>query len=122
MATTVERFGSVNNAASPIQFGFEKGFAKDWTEADGKGCMACHVDPAEDVAVSALITPVSRRAEGAGARSVLPTRWLHVGPSTTSMDVVPQFSPDDRWVAYASDEAGTFNIADSPYEVGLSVT
>ena len=41
----------------PILKGFEQGFAKDWTEADAKGCMTCKVDPAEEVSVSTKISP-----------------------------------------------------------------
>jgi xanthine dehydrogenase/oxidase len=41
----------------PILHGFQKGFAKDWVEADDKDCMACQIDPAEVVEVSKQISP-----------------------------------------------------------------
>lgn len=41
----------------PILFGLEKGFGRDWTEADGAGCMTCDIDDAERVIVSSCIAP-----------------------------------------------------------------
>jgi serine/threonine-protein kinase len=32
-----------------------------------------------------------------------------------AMNVVPQFSPDDRWIAYASNEAGIMNVYVRPF-------
>lgn len=54
----------------PILFGFEKGFAKDWTAADADGCMTCDVDPAEGVTVSDTITPRFPDALRVPARAV----------------------------------------------------
>jgi serine/threonine-protein kinase len=47
-------------------------------------------------------------------------QWI-AGDSTVFLDspateVVPQFSRDDRWIAYASDEAGTLNIYVRPFQ------
>jgi len=41
----------------PILYGFKKDFASDWDpKVDQKGCMACLVDPAEDVAHAPAVT------------------------------------------------------------------
>ena len=54
----------------PILFGFEKGFSRDWTGADGSGCMTCAIDAAEGVKVSSCITPPFPDALKSPARAV----------------------------------------------------
>jgi serine/threonine-protein kinase len=48
--------------------------------------------------------------------------WIAGQPTvffdSPALDAVPQFSPDDRWIAYASDEGGTFNIYVRPFRGG----
>ena len=63
----------------PILFGFEKGFSRDWTGADGSGCMTCDIDAAEGVKVSSCITPPFPDALKSPARAVaLRERGIHL--------------------------------------------
>ena len=55
------------------------------------------------------------RAGPMGARHDRPNRTPHVVANTPAEEVLAQFSPDGRWVAYPTNESGRFEVVVQPF-------
>ena len=90
-------------------------FRRNW----GAGCRPTIVrEPADRLdqseAHSKPESPMGARSAAGGRSPGCGERYRYVG--TKSLEVNPSFSPDGRWIAYASNETGAFEIYVGSFE------
>ncbi|HEX6702231.1 MAG TPA: molybdopterin cofactor-binding domain-containing protein [Gaiellaceae bacterium] len=98
----------------PILFGFEKGFGRDWTEADGAGCMTCDVDDAERCSVSSTIAPSFPDALKVPPRAVRYESGGYTWTRALTLDELTKLvnrSPDenDRKLVFGNTSIGVYD-------------
>jgi Tol biopolymer transport system component len=83
-----------------------------WT-SDGSTLAFFEFPPASSGGFRISMLPLTRGGD---------QQWIAGEPTvfldSPALEVVPQFSRDDRWVAYASDDGGTMNIYVRPFRGG----